>query len=195
MRNRTRPARRAPALVVHGRADSDAVPRYKFRLPVPPVPVAGAYAAHAVERRAKKLYFAVLDAMRTGRIDPTLRSKLTRLIIEARPRPDYMLRHLVRVLDAVARRARETGGKPLLPLPSAPLAEIDVSISKAQVPTPESSALLATVNEALRWPVEWLQTRGLALAKSLQVNVSEAIGEAVHPPIHSPETSSLPHSG
>jgi len=100
--------------------------------------------------------------MRTGVIEPTLRGKLTRLIIEARPRPDYMLRHLMRVLDAVARRARETGGKPLLPLPPAPMAEIDVAMPPA-----------LGVHEALRWPLEWLQTRGLALAKTASVSVSE----------------------
>jgi hypothetical protein len=170
MHNRTRPLRRAPALIVRGRAVSDEDTRYRFRLPVPPVPAGGSYAAHAVERRAKKLYFAVLDAMRTGVIEPTLRGKLTRLIVEARPRPDYMLRHLMRVLDAVARRSKETGGKPLLPLPPTPLAEIDVSIA-----TPPSVAPPAAVafQEALRWPLEWLQTRGLALAKCATVKRPE----------------------
>jgi hypothetical protein len=163
MANRTQLLRRAPALIVRGRSSNDGDTRYRFRLPVPPVPTAGSYAAHAVERRAKKLYFAVLDAMRTGVIEPTLRGKLTRLILEARPRPDYMLRHLMRVLDAVARRARETGGKPLLPLPPAPMAEIDVAMPPA-----------LGVHEALRWPLEWLQTRGLAMAKSANVSVSEA---------------------
>ena len=162
MHNRTQPLRRAPALIVRGRSSSDADTRYRFRLPVPPVPSGGSYAAHAVERRAKKLYFAVLDAMRTGVIEPTLRGRLTRLILEARPRPDYMLRHLMRVLDAVARRARETGGKPLLGLPPAPLAEIDVSMPAA-----------VGVHEAIRWPLEWLQTRGLTLAKSASVSIKQ----------------------
>jgi len=162
MHNRTQPLRRAPALIVRGRSSSDGDTRYRFRLPVPPVPTGGSYAAHAVERRAKKLYFAVLDAMRTGVIEPTLRGRLTRLILEARPRPDYMLRHLMRVLDAVARRARETGGKPLLPLPSVPLAEIDVSMPS-----------VVGVHEAIRWPLEWLQTRGLALAKSANVSITQ----------------------
>src|SRR5579862_5520376 len=160
MPNRTQLLRRAPALIVRGRSSSEGDTRYRFRLPVPPVPTAGSYAAHAVERRAKKLYFAVLDAMRTGVIEPTLRGKLTRLIIEARPRPDYMLRHLVRILDAVARRTRETGGKPLLPLPADRLEDVDVSIA---------SSPASTVHEALRWPLEWLHTRGLALAKTVKV--------------------------
>jgi hypothetical protein len=170
MSNRTQPLRRAPALIVRGRASSEVDTRYRFRLPVPPVPTGGSYAAHAVERRAKKLYFAVLDAMRTGVIEPTLRGKLTRLIIEARPRPDYMLRHLMRVLDAVARRARETGGKPLLPTPPAPLEEIDVSISS---PPSITSPAAAAVHDALKWPLEWLQTRGLTLAKRANVNPRE----------------------
>src|SRR5581483_9354901 len=117
MANRTQPLRRAPALIVRGRSSSDGDTRYRFRLPVPPVPTAGSYAAHAVERRAKKLYFAVLDAMRTGVIEPTLRGKLARCTIASRPRPAYMLRHNISLLDAVARRERETGGKPLMPLP------------------------------------------------------------------------------
>jgi hypothetical protein len=162
MHNRTQPLRRAPALIVRGRSSSDGDTRYRFRLPVPPVPTGGSYAAHAVERRAKKLYFAVLDAMRTGVVEPTLRGKLTRLIVEARPRPDYMLRHLMRVLDAVARRARETGGKPLLPLPPAPMAEIDVAMPPA-----------LGVHEALRWPLEGLPPRGHALATRARVSVSE----------------------
>jgi hypothetical protein len=170
MPNRTQPLRRAPALIVRGRASSEGDTRYRFRLPVPPVPTAGSYAAHAVERRAKKLYFAVLDAMRTGVIEPTLRGRLTRLIVEARPRPDYMLRHLMRVLDAVARRARETGGKPLLGFPPGPLSEVDVSISTPPTVAPPAAV---AVHEALRWPLEWLQTRGLAIAKSATVTAPD----------------------
>jgi hypothetical protein len=169
MSNRTQPLRRAPALIVRGRASSEG-DRYRFRLPVPPVPTGGSYAAHAVERRAKKLYFAVLDAMRTGVIEPTLRGRLTRLIVEARPRPDYMLRHLMRVLDAVARRARETGGKPLLGFPPGPLSEVDVSISTPPTVAPPAAV---AVHEALRWPLEWLQTRGLAIAKSATVTAPD----------------------
>jgi hypothetical protein len=170
MLTRTRAPRRAPALIMNGRAASDDDTKYRFRLPVPPAPSSGAFAAHAVERRAKKIYFAVLDAMRTGTVDPALRGRLSRLIAEARPRADHMLRHLVRVLDAVSRRAKETGGAPLLPLPPAPMAEINVTIAKAR----DADCSAQTAQEMLRWPLEWLQTRGLALAKSLHIDVSEA---------------------
>ena len=34
--------------------------------------------------------------------------------------------------------------------------------------------VLWTAQEMLRWPLEWLQTRGLAMAKSLHIDVSES---------------------
>jgi hypothetical protein len=166
MLNRTRLPRRAPALILHGQAGEEDSKNYRFRLPVPPVPSSGTFAAHAVERRAKKIYFAVLDAMHTGVIDPALRGKLARLIAEARPRADNMLRHMVRILDAVSRQAKESDGATLLPRPDSPLTEIKVEIAKPADPT-EGAA--ETAHDMLRWPLEWLQTRGLALAKSLHI--------------------------
>jgi hypothetical protein len=173
MRIRTRPTRRAPALILHGHSGSEGDTPYSFRLPVPPVPSSSAFAAHAVERRAKKIYFAVLDAMRTGIVDPALRTKLSRLIAEARPRADHMLRHLVRILDAVSRRAKEAGGSPLLPIPRETLSEINVTIDR----TGEFACAAETAQEMLRWPLEWMQTRGIALAKSLRVDVCEPASE------------------
>jgi hypothetical protein len=72
-----RATRRAPALVLSGRpGDERDEGAFRFRIPFPPVPTLGVYAAHAVERRAKKVYFAVLDAMRTGTVDPAARARL-----------------------------------------------------------------------------------------------------------------------
>jgi hypothetical protein len=115
------------------------------------------------------MYFAVLDAMRSGMVDPALRARLARLIADARPRADDMLRHLMRVLDAVARHARETGGRPLIPPPPAPLADVIVELSTISPPV---AGRLAgdTVAEILRWPVEWLQTRGLTVGKATQID-------------------------
>lgn len=167
-RSVTRSSRRAPALMLQGRAAETGETPYHFRLPYPPIPNLGVYAAHAVERRAKKVYFAVLDAMRTGTVDPDARARLARLIAEARPKADDMLRHLMRVLDAVARNARETGGRPLLAVPPAPIDELHI-----ELPTVNDSARgkSSGPTELLQWPVEWMQTRGLALAKRLQVNL------------------------
>jgi hypothetical protein len=167
---RSHVARRAPALVVSGRpSDEPGKVAFQFRLPFPPVPTLGVYAAHAVERRAKKVYFAVLDAMRTGTVDPAVRARLARLIAEAKPRADDVLRHLMRVLDAVARNARETGGRPLVTPPPAPLAELSVELIAV---TPSAPGRRATdaVTELLQWPLEWLQTRGLAVQKGVQVS-------------------------
>jgi hypothetical protein len=127
------------------------------------------YAAHAVERRAKKVYFAVLDAMRTGTVDPAVRARLARLIAEAKPRADDVLRHLMRVLDAVARHARETG-RPLMPPPSAPLAQLSVELMALTKPFSGRAAADA-VAEVLQWPIEWLQTRGVAQQKGVQISV------------------------
>jgi hypothetical protein len=132
------------------------------------------YAAHAVERRAKKVYFAVLDAMRTGTVDPAVRARLARLIAEAKPRADDVLRHLMRVLDAVARNARETGGRPLMPPPPAPLAQLSVElIALSPAAVPGRSAAEA-MTELLQWPLEWLQTRGVAVQKGMQVYLHPA---------------------
>jgi len=165
----TRAARRAPALVVSGRpVDEREDAAFRFRLPFPPVPTLGVYAAHAVERRAKKVYFAVLDAMRSGTVDPAVRARLARLIAEAKPRADDVLRHLMRVLDAVARHARETGGRPLMPPPPAPLAELSVELMALTAPIAGRSGG-GGVTEVLQWPLEWLQTRGLAVQKGVQI--------------------------
>jgi len=161
---------RAPSLQLSARpAAAEGDQPFRFRLPCPPVPTVGVYAAHAVERRAKKMYFAVLDAMRTGVVDPLLRARLARLIADARPRADDMLRHLMRVLDAVARHARETGGRPLIPPPPAPLADVTVEFSAL---TPGVAGRIAgdAVAEVLRWPVEWLQTRGLTVGKATLID-------------------------
>ena len=164
-----RAARRAPALLVSGRpADEHEDGAFQFRLPFPPVPTLGVYAAHAVERRAKKVYFAVLDAMRTGTVDPAVRARLARLIAEAKPRADDVLRHLMRVLDAVARHARETG-LPLMPPPPAPLAELSVELMAAAPPITGRPGPSAAVTAVLQWPIEWLQTRGLAVQKGVQI--------------------------
>lgn len=168
----TRSSRRAPALILQGRAADTGETSYSFRLPCPPVPTLGVYAAHAVERRAKKVYFAVLDAMRTGTVDPDVRARLARLIAEARPKADDVLRHLMRVLDAVARNARETGGRPLLEVPPMPIEELHIEITAAAADRSRGKS----ASELLQWPVEWMQTRGLALAKRLQVSLSSTRG-------------------
>jgi hypothetical protein len=156
-------------VVVCGRpADELSHAPIQFRLPFPPVPTLGVYAAHAVERRAKKVYFSVLDAMRTGSVDPAARARLARLITEAKPRADDVLRHLTRVLDAVARHARETG-RPLMPAPRAPLVELSVEVLAN--PRPFGGRAAEAVTEVLQWPIEWLQTRGVAIQKGAQISV------------------------
>jgi hypothetical protein len=129
---------------------------------------------HALERRAKKAYFAVLDAMRTGIVDADRAAQVSRLAGEARARrsadtASEALDQLVWVMGAVA---AGVAGAPLLPHLSEPLAALVVGVTSASA----ASALVPSPSEALpeflRWPLEWLQTRGLTVPTGLEVKVA-----------------------
>ena len=145
-----------------------------FHLPLPPLAGAGARAVHALERRAKKAYFAVLDAMRTGIVDADRAAQVSRLAGEARSRrsadtASEALDQLVWVMGAVA---AGVAGAPLLPHLSEPLAALVVGVTSASatalvVPSPSEA-----LPEFLRWPLEWLQTRGFTVPTGLEVKVA-----------------------
>jgi hypothetical protein len=170
---RPRTAAKAPMLRVEGRVPSNTDATIVFHLPLPPLAGAGARAVHALERRAKKAYFAVLDAMRTGIVDADRAAQVSRLAGEARARrsadtASEALDQLVWVMGAVA---AGVAGAPLLPHLSEPLAVLVVGVTSAS-----ASALVPSPSEALpeflRWPLEWLQTRGFTVPTGLEVKVA-----------------------
>lgn len=170
---RPRTTTKAPMLRVEGRVPSNTDATIVFHLPLPPLAGAGARAVHALERRAKKAYFAVLDAMRTGIVDADRAAQVSRLAGEARARrsadtASEALDQLVWVMGAVA---AGVAGAPLLPHLSEPLAALVVGVTSAS-----ASALVPSPSEALpeflRWPLEWLQTRGFTVPTGLDVKVA-----------------------
>lgn len=155
-------------LRVEGCVSGDSNTRVVFHLPLPPLGGAGVRAVHALERRAKKAYFAALDAMRTGVVDAARIAQLRRLAGEVRTRRSTemvseALEQLVAVMGAVA---TGMGGVPLLPELNQPLAALAIGLSSA--PAPASAEALADV---LRWPLEWLRTRGMTVANGLEIRL------------------------
>jgi len=146
------PPVRAPAVYFAGRVRASGAAAIVFRLPVPPNLDAVRAAAWAIERRAKRAYFAALDAMRTGHVDAEQAAKLDRLVAEASsPAAQTVLGHLKRVMDAAVREGKE---EPLLPPPPAPFDSIVATSPDAWV------ASEADPTTRLAWPLEWLRTRG-----------------------------------
>jgi hypothetical protein len=104
-----------------------------------------------VERRARKAYFAALDALRTGLIAEDRHIKLLRLTEEVRSgSAKTALEHLERVLAAVARREESA---PLLPAPTR-LLELTASVPRNALVGHESFEV------RFAWTIEWLRTRG-----------------------------------
>lgn len=180
MRERRRGASRrtpdgAPMLRLEGRLPGNADAIIVFHLPIPPLVGVGARAVHALERRAKKAYFAVLDAMRTGIVDADRCAQVVRLAVEVRGRrstdmASEQLDQLVWVLGAVA---AGVAGAPLMPQLSAPLAALVVGVTSASASAlvPRSGEALA---ELLQWPLEWLRTRGVTVTTGLDVRWSHS---------------------
>ena len=150
---------------------------YVFRLPCPPDYIAVRQAGRALKRRAKKAYFAALDAMRTGRVDSEAAAKLRRLLAEATTRPARMLLgQLVNIMEAAMRT-----GEPILPPPPVPL---DSLVATATDPYVNVKAKEDPLEE-LAWPLEWLRTRGYIVSKGLQLR-----WEMPHGPVAAPKAPS-----
>ena len=154
---------RAPAVYfvgsVAGAASTDPV---YFRLPSPPL-LERARHAWALERRAKKIYFAVLDAMRTGRIDAEHAAKLGRLLADVSTRSARSWLHQLE--RALAAALREGEKAPILPSLSAPLQEL---VGMVVVSHAERVELSEGSWKELSWPLEWMRTRGYIVTKGLQ---------------------------
>jgi hypothetical protein len=156
----THSAKRAPAVYFVGRPFGGAEP-YCFRLPCPPNWTPVRFAGRAPERRAKKAYFAALDAMRTGHADPEQAAKLGRMLTEASTRSARaVLGHLMRVMEAAD---RVTARGPVFPPPPAPLESAVATTTLAWAPEQGDPV------ERLAWPLEWLRTRGYIISKGFNL--------------------------
>jgi hypothetical protein len=110
------------------------------------------------------------DVLYTGGVDAGRRAQLVRLAFEARARDAHdVLTHLITVMDAVGRLAQP---RSLLPLPAAPLRELEVTLQPGSLAL--SARSLATTAACLEWPLEWLRTRGLILSQGLKISVEPA---------------------
>jgi hypothetical protein len=161
----------APMLRVEGCVSGDSTVRVVFHLPLPPLGGAGVRAVHALERRAKKAYFAVLDSMRTGVVDMDRIAQLRRLAGEVRTRrsTEMVADALEQLVSLMGSIAAGMGGAPLLPELHQPLAALVIGLSAASAPLPTSADALADV---LRWPLEWLRTRGVTVASGLEIRLA-----------------------
>lgn len=142
---------RAPALYLTGHSAADpSAPAFACRLPCPPNWDDRAPGARAAERRARRAYFAALDALHTGTVDAEDEAKCARLAGELRSNAARgAVTHFLRIF-ALARRA---AGTPLLAAPAAPLETVTITAPAVGVTEPD---LLAA---RFRWALEWLDAR------------------------------------
>jgi hypothetical protein len=114
--------------------------------------MAGGHAgALAAERRVRKAYFATLDALRTGVVDPDRLVKLGRLLGEVRSATTRAgLEHLRTVQRFVCRAA---AGWPVIPGPEAPLDRVVVTAPFDPARRPDRAEL----ERRYAWALDWLR--------------------------------------
>lgn len=156
---------RAPALYVSGLVESGpdgkAAP-FSFRLPCPPAWDDRLPGAWAAERRARRAYFATLDALRTGDVNPVETAKIERLLGDLRSQTARAaVSHFQRVLDFVDR----PGTSAVIPAPSAPMSAVVISVP----PNPPTRRRSTDLEARYRWALEWLSTRHFVVSKGLRV--------------------------
>lgn len=150
---------RAPALYFSAPPSSSS-PSFSFRLPCPPAWDDRQPSVWAAERRARKAYIAVLEAMATGTVPGEQSRKVQRLATEVRSASARLgLEHLLRVLGFVRRH-----GQPVLPPPPAPLSTVI-----ATVPLPPQGAGEEGLRRRYAWALEWLQTRRYLASRNLSI--------------------------
>ena len=158
---------RAPALYFAGTSASGDSPTRRFRLPCPPTWDDRRPTVWAAHRRARKAYFAVLTALRTGRVAPDDIARIDGLLSETRSKSAASgLRHLRRVLQLV--HARD--GEPLLLPPPAPLSSVTVT---APIPPRLAHDPSVPIEKRLElryeWALEWLRTNRFIVGKGLEI--------------------------
>lgn len=153
---------RAPALYVQGVASSDAPP-IAFRLPVPPTWDDRPPSVRAAERRARKAYFAALDALHRAEVNEDAVGKLRRLVTDVRSLTARgTLEHLLQVLGFVRRTA---AAGPVLVRPPVPCARIAVG-----VPVDSWTSDRDRLATRYAWPLEWLCMHRFAVGKGLVID-------------------------
>ena len=153
---------RSPALYVAGGSTTDDQAPLFLRLPTPPCWDDRPPSARAAERRARKAYFAALDALYQGQVSDEAVSKLQRLVADVRSTSARgALEHLLRVFGFVRREE----ARPVLVAPPAPCARITIG-----VPANEWDADRTRLADRYAWPLEWLRMRRFVIGKSLVID-------------------------
>ncbi|MDF1502900.1 hypothetical protein [Roseisolibacter sp. H3M3-2] len=153
---------RAPALYVTGSPAAGAPP-LSFRLPVPPSWDDRPPTARAAERRARKAYFAALDALYRGEVNEDAAGKLRRLVEDVRSLTARgALEHLLDVLGFV-RRTAPAG--PVLAAPTTPCERVAVGVPPRHWTTDR-----ARLAERYAWPMEWLRMHRFVAGKALVID-------------------------
>ncbi len=156
---------RAPALYVSGFVDREtdgAVVPFSFRLPCPPAWDDRLPGAWAAERRARRAYFATLDSLRTGAVNPLETAKMERLIGDLRSQTARAsLSHFQRVIRFVER----WGAGAVVPSPPEPMAAVVITAP----PNPSGSSRPPELASRHQWALDWLSTRRFVVTKGLRV--------------------------
>ncbi len=150
-RQRLTRASRAPALYFVGSAAARPDVVSSFRLPCPPRLDAGQLGASAAERRIRKAYFATLDALRTGLVDPTRLAKLGRLASEVRSATTRGGVEHLRVVQRFVRRA--ASGWPVILAPEVPFDRVVVTAPFDPEARPDDVEL----ERRYAWVLDWLR--------------------------------------
>jgi hypothetical protein len=131
-----------------------------MRLPCPPAWDDRPPSARAAERRARKAYFAALDALYQGEVREDAVGKLQQLVGDVRSRTARTaLEHLLRVFGFVRRDG------PVLVAPAAPWERVTIGVP-ADVWTTDRAKLV----DRYAWPLEWLRMRRFVAGKSLMID-------------------------
>ena len=153
---------RAPALYFVGPSpDRSGGEPFRFRLPCPPAWHDRAPSAWAAERRARRSYFATLDALRTGRVDEDEATKAQRFLADLRSSSARAtIAHFLRIIDAV----RRSDGQPVIPTPDAPL--VDLVVTAPAITGPDE---VQGMEARYRWALEWLAARRFVVGRGLRL--------------------------
>lgn len=154
-------AARAPAIYCRLLDDENGTTR-SFRLPCPPSWDGTPTKGWAAERRARRAYFAALDALRTGQVADVERTKLQRFVSEVRHGSvKTHLEHLRKVFDF----AHTTDGAPVLRKPERPVSRVELT-----VPVTDINCRPAQLELWFAWTIEWLRTRGYTAGRGLRID-------------------------
>lgn len=152
---------RAPAIYCRLLDDEKGISK-SFRLPCPPSWDGKPAKGWAAERRARRAYFAALDALRTGQVTDVERTKLQRFVDEVRHGSvKTHLEHLRRVFDF----AHLSDGAPVLRKPEQPFNRIELT-----VPVTDISSRPVQLEQRFAWTIEWLRTRGYTAGRALRID-------------------------